>query len=527
MASRPPVIGRRYQLHRKIGTGGMGAVWLAVDEVLGREVAVKRVGMFPGGTSPDLLRAQREAKLAARLNHPHVVSVFDFVTEGDEQWLVMEYVAGTNLSVLATEQGGLPAAEAAEITGQVAEALAAAHSAGIVHRDVKPSNVLVTDAGTAKLADFGIARARADSTLTDSGVVTGTPSYLAPEVASGANATEASDVWSLGATLFHTLTGRPPYDVSDNVLAAMYRIVHEDPPRLPGAGWPAALLEHTMATDPQDRWPMDRVREYLLAPPPEERAAAAAAGATETTAAVPAAAAEPPTLSLRGGETAGPPELPADDQVPERAAREPDPVPERPSDPRADPLLTEEAPPRRGRRALVLLLVLLVAGVAAWALLRGDPTPTSADGPSTTPGTQHSGPSRTPSPHRSATSSPTTSTPSATPSSGSPSGASGGSAEEMRNFVRNYIATALTDPAAAWKELTPRFQQKVGSYASYAGYWDTIDTATLRDVRADPSTMVVSYVITWDPKGARGKEDDSVVLDLVRQDGRYLIDRER
>ncbi len=260
-------IGQRYTLEREIGRGGMGAVWLAVDEVLGREVAVKRVGLFPGGSSPDLLRAQREAKLAARLNHPHVVSVFDFVTEGDEQWLVMEYVAGTNLSSLADQHGGLPPTVAATLLGQAAEALAAAHSAGIVHRDVKPSNILVTDDGTAKLADFGIARARADSTLTASGMVSGSPAYLAPEVASGHTATEASDVWSLGATLFHTLTGRAPYDAGDNVLAAMYQIVHEDPPRLPDVGWPADLLETTMATDPEQRWPMSRVREYLTSAP--------------------------------------------------------------------------------------------------------------------------------------------------------------------------------------------------------------------------------------------------------------------
>ena len=266
-STRPSLIGGRYLLQRQIGQGGMGAVWLAVDKVLGREVAVKRLGMFPDGGSLDLVRAEREARLAARLNHPHVVAVFDFVAEGDEQWLVMEHVAGTDLAAVTADDGGLAPAEAAALLAQVAEALAAAHTAGIVHRDVKPSNILIAADGTAKLADFGIARAR-DSTVTVSGSVTGSPAYLAPEVAAGQPATEASDVWSLGATLYQALTGRPPYDTSDSVLSAMYRIVHEAPPRLPGAGWPADLLEVTMATDPADRWPMSRVSEYLAAGPP-------------------------------------------------------------------------------------------------------------------------------------------------------------------------------------------------------------------------------------------------------------------
>src|SRR3954451_11916705 len=134
MVTRTRSVGRRYTLQREIGHGGMGAVWLAADDVLGREGAIKRVGLFPGGSSPDLMRAQREAKLAARLNHPHVVSVFDFVTEGDEQWLVMEYVEGTDLAALVSDYGGLPPQDAAHVLVQVAEALAEPHAAGIVHR---------------------------------------------------------------------------------------------------------------------------------------------------------------------------------------------------------------------------------------------------------------------------------------------------------------------------------------------------------------------------------------------------------
>src|SRR3954447_4379406 len=228
----------------------MGAVWLGRDDVLGRDVALKRIGMAPGGSTPDLERAEREARLAARLNHPHVVAVYDLVNDGDDQWLVMEYVEGTTLAALVQRDGALLPDEAAPLLRQVADALAAAHAAGIVHRDVKPSNILVTPDGQVKLSDFGIARAQADASLTQTGLVTGSPASLAPEVASGQQATAASDVWSLGATTFHALAGRPPYDVGENLLGALYRIVHEEPPRLgPAAGWLAPMLLATMAQE--------------------------------------------------------------------------------------------------------------------------------------------------------------------------------------------------------------------------------------------------------------------------------------
>lgn len=245
----------------------MGAVWLGRDEVLGREVAIKRIGHQPGGTSPDLVRAEREAKIAARVNHPHVVAVFDLVQEDDQQWLVMEYVDGPTLAELIRDHGPMPTDRAAAILAQAAEALSAAHAAGVVHRDVKPSNILVTAEGQAKLSDFGIARAEADASLTQTGLVTGSPAYLAPEVASGQLATPASDVWSLGATLFHTLAGRPPYDVGDNVLGALYKIVNEPAPRLDDAGWLAPLLASSMTHDPAARWSMSDVTEFLRSGP--------------------------------------------------------------------------------------------------------------------------------------------------------------------------------------------------------------------------------------------------------------------
>ena len=179
----------------------------------------------------------------------------------------MEYVEGTDLSELIRRRRGLTPDDVAPILAQVASALAAAHGAGIVHRDVKPSNILVTPDGQVKLSDFGIARTSSDPALTQTGLVTGSPAYLSPEVASGQQATPASDVWSWGATLFHALEGRPPYQVGDNLLGALYRIVHEEPPPCEAAGWLAPVLAATMTRDPAQRWPIARAQDFLEAGP--------------------------------------------------------------------------------------------------------------------------------------------------------------------------------------------------------------------------------------------------------------------
>ena len=263
-------VGDRYVLDREIGRGGSGAVWLARDEVLGRTVALKLIGIPPGASAHDLARAEREARLAARVNHPNVISVFDFVNDGDQHWLVTEFVDGTTLARMIQERGRLSPDEAAPLLLQAAEALAAAHRMDVVHRDVKPSNILIGRDGSVRLSDFGIARGLADASLTQTGLVTGSPAYLAPEVATGASATPASDVWSFGTTIFHALAGRPPYEVAGDgnaVLATLYRIAHEPPPRMSDAGWLAPLLEATMEQDPNRRPPMDQVVAYLRSGP--------------------------------------------------------------------------------------------------------------------------------------------------------------------------------------------------------------------------------------------------------------------
>ncbi len=248
---------------REIGRGGMGAVWLGRDERLGRDVALKRIGVLPGLGRTDVARAEREAHLAARLHHPHVVAVFDVVAddESDARWLVMEYVDGTDLARVVRERGALTPETVTPVLRQVTDALLAAHSAGIVHRDVKPSNVLIDRDGRARLTDFGIARLHTDPALTQTGMVTGSPTYLAPEIASGARGDEASDVWSLGATAFHLLTGRPPYETGD-ALTTLYQVVNSDPPRA-DVGALTPLLQGALVKEPSQRWTMTEVGDFL------------------------------------------------------------------------------------------------------------------------------------------------------------------------------------------------------------------------------------------------------------------------
>jgi len=468
----------------------MGAVWLARDTTLGRDVAIKRIGMMPGGTTPDQDRAAREARLAARLNHAHVVQVFDLITEEGVQWLVMEYVDGQTLSGLIRDQGALPPERASALLGQVADALAAAHAAGVVHRDVKPSNILVAADDQVKLSDFGIAKADAEATLTETGLVTGSPAYLSPEVASGQTATTASDVWSLGATLFHALSGRPPYQVGDNLLGALFRIVHDDPPRLPGAEWPAPLLEVTMTKDPAERWSMQQVRDYLDAGP--SHAVAPGEAEPEATQVMVAPVVPAPTPT--------PPSAPT---APVATTTSPEPASEEP----------EQQP---GRRVPVLAIAvtavaLLVAGLLAWVLLGGDDegeTPT-IDRPESSESAGRSGDAR---PSGSGSVEP----PSSSPADPRPTAAG------MESFVVDYLATAPTSPETTFQMLTPGFQRASGGLETYAGYWQTIASADPVEVSADPESLVVEYVVAYVREDG-SEVTDEVQLQLEFRDGDYLI----
>src|SRR5688572_11896115 len=198
------LVADRYRLEEELGQGGMGTVWRATDLELGREVSLKRAIAGSAG------QIRREARVGAGVLHPNVVAVFDTVVDGDEQWLVTEYVQAMSLDRIIEAGGPLPEARVLAIGAQLVSALVAIHERGIVHRDIKPANVLVTDDDVVKLTDLGIAR-WTEVTQTGGAQLTGTLGYVAPEVANGAEATAASDVFSLGATLYAAVEGRSPW----------------------------------------------------------------------------------------------------------------------------------------------------------------------------------------------------------------------------------------------------------------------------------------------------------------------------
>ncbi|WP_157407350.1 serine/threonine-protein kinase [Actinomadura atramentaria] len=270
------LLGGRYRLDAVVGRGGMGTVWRAYDLTLDREVAIKEVVLPPGLSAAErgvlYERTFREARASARLNHPGVVTVHDVVEAGDRPWIVMELVRARSLQDLL-ETGPLDHRRVAEIGLQMLAALRAAHEKGILHRDVKPSNVLITETGRVVLTDFGIAQVEGDATLTQTGLVMGSPAYIPPERAAGERAVPASDLWALGATLYAALEGHSPYERSD-AMSSLQAALTEPVPVPRNAGPLTPVLNGLLAREPRHRMTGELARPLLtqvasMPPPPK------------------------------------------------------------------------------------------------------------------------------------------------------------------------------------------------------------------------------------------------------------------
>ncbi|MGW0815278.1 serine/threonine-protein kinase [Streptomyces viridiviolaceus] len=344
------VIAGRYRLLSPLGEGGMGTVWRARDEVLHREVAVKEVRAPAGLPDAEVrrmyTRLEREAWAAARVAHHNVVTVYDVATDGGRPWIVMELVRGLSLADLLDAEGPLPPRRAAHIGAEVLAALRAAHAAGVLHRDVKPGNVLLANDGRVVLTDFGIAMVEGSSALTMTGEVVGSPEFLAPERALGRTPGPESDLWSLGVLLYSAVEGASPFR-QDTPLSTLRAVVDEELPPPHRAGPLAPVVEGLLRKEPAERMPAERAeRELRLI----GAGGAPSGGGTPRGDTAPAAV-YAPTVTARPGQGAPTP---------------PQPVPSTGPEPGTAGTSTA-ARPRRDRRAAVVL----VLGLAALALALG------------------------------------------------------------------------------------------------------------------------------------------------------------
>ncbi|MEU2316907.1 serine/threonine-protein kinase [Streptomyces althioticus] len=367
------VIAGRYRLLSPLGEGGMGTVWRARDEVLHREVAVKEVRAPAGPPASDVermyARLEREAWAAARIADRNVVTVYDVATEDGRPWIVMELVRGLSLAEVLEAEGPVTPRRAARIGAEVLAALRAAHAAGVLHRDVKPANVLIANDGRVVLTDFGIAMVEGSSALTMTGEVVGSPEFLAPERALGRTPGPESDLWSLGVLLYAAVEGHSPFR-QDTPLSTLRAIVDEELPPPRRAGPLAPVVEGLLRKDPAERLPADRVAEDLRV---------VAAGGTPGADPARTASSYAPTVA------ALPAPPPTDPHQPLVTSRQPSSG--------APTAATAATPPPRGRRsgalliAGLVLLVLALAGLTYALLDQDDGEPEAGKGGASSPAT--------------------------------------------------------------------------------------------------------------------------------------------
>lgn len=485
------LVSARYRLVSRISSGGMGAVWLARDELLGREVALKQVLPQPGADAAQATeqreRSLREGRIAARLTHPHVIAMYDVALDGGEPWLVMEYLPSRSLAAVLNHTGPLPVTEVRRIGAQLSDALAAAHRVGIVHRDVKPGNVLIAEGGhgprTVKITDFGISHAYGDVNLTQTGILHGTPAYLAPEVARGGEPTEASDVFSLGATLFTAVEGDPPFGVSDNTIALLHRVARGEVAHPQRAGAMTSTLLQMLEPNPAHRLTMSQARDAL-----------SAAGAGQ----------EPTRIGA--------------------------PVPPPP------------APRRRSSTGLwvaagvVLALLLIAATVGVIVLARNrdtataaplppvtaTPTAVPAAPPTTSDSLETTTTATTPTTTTTTTTTlTTTTTPPTTTTTPPTTTAPALSTTVSTSAVRDYYALLPNDTATAFTRLGPDL--KAQGFGAYDSFWSSFQRVTARNTSSSDGGSTVRVTVVFD-RGRGSTIEEDHLLKLLPSDAGPLID---
>lgn len=523
MSTPTTLVADRYRLVKLIGTGGMGVVWHAHDERLQRAVALKMLRTQPELTDDErevtTARAMREARLTAALHHPHAVQVFDVVEHEGQPCLVMQLIESTPLSTLLEEHGTLTPRETARIGAQVGAALAAAHRLRIVHRDVKPGNILIREDGAALISDFGIAHALGDAAITATGMVHGTPAYLAPEVARGESSSFASDVFSLGSTLYAMLEGAPPFGSDRNAIALLHRVARGEHPAPEHAGPLEPLLLEMLSTDPKRRPDMTTVAARL-----SEAEQDLPVGASPT---IPIGGAAVAAAVLAGGDAPTEPaatrvigstaeterlgEAPAESDRAEASAAPESPAPLFPwlaepqssAEPPESPTPGPDAVPRRGRRAAALIGVLVavgllvVGGVLLVALFQQDGG--TVAGPETEETPQSA---ETAAPE--STSSAESTSPAAEPSTAPPPAETEPpppSAEQRAvDTLVSYYSIMPDDLDAAWPMMTADYQvNHVGGRDAYDAFWGDVASVAITDVTAtgpDSAQATLTYTFT-------------------------------
>ena len=536
------LISGRYRLVSRLGSGAMGVVWRAQDERLHRTVAIKQlllpVRLSESEADEATRRAMREGRITARLHHPHAIAVYDVVEHEGQPCLIMEYLPSRSLATVLSEQGVLLPEEVVRIGSQIASALAAAHKAGIVHRDIKPGNVLLADDGTVKITDFGISHAVGDVTVTATGMLAGTPAYLAPEVAQGHSAGFSSDVFSLGATLYTALEGTPPFGLNTNTIGLLHQVASAQitPPRQSGPLTPVLL--GLLQRNPEQRPTMHQAHDALatLAASPTGPAGGLSAPAS------------PPPRHNRPFEP-----VPRTRQTLLQAA-----PPEETSSPvgptRLD--ITAGRPPTqsdhhgwpggRGLLAGVMTVVLLAAGVWVAVLIsQSNVTGANATAPTSTSGGPSQNPQALPTPPRPSSTTPVAPTstldgpeqsPQALPTPPGPSsttpvtpttpavpGSPQDTPEQRRGVITDYYALVPGNLPAAWNRLTTNYQQNhAGGFTGYQNFWNPIQRVTVIDVSTEQDGTVKATIDYFFKDGKVVEEQTN--YGLVAEDGLWKID---